>query len=267
MKVKIVYFAYLIPNKWESIVKEQLDSLKKIQLYEESMNIYMSIISDDTELSKLKSLLENNYNKVQIYNVYKDNYYEYPGIQAIYNIAEDDDDTLLLYFHSKGMTSNQHETRQYLFKYTVENYNQYVYEFNKNKNLDVAGMIPHINGFVYFNFFWARSSYIRNYCSKPEISEDRYIWEIWIGSDYSRKKKIITYSPSIKYDQVKDTNEVWNIYYRTIKNEYSNLVETYSNLVEPQLINESENIVNKLIYILLFIFLCYLLFYWYNNIK
>ena len=29
MKIKIVYFAYLAPDKWEKIVIEQLDSLKK----------------------------------------------------------------------------------------------------------------------------------------------------------------------------------------------------------------------------------------------
>jgi len=58
MKIKIVYFAYLIPNKWEIIVKEQLDSLKNIQLYNESINIYMSVISDDNELEKLKIFLK-----------------------------------------------------------------------------------------------------------------------------------------------------------------------------------------------------------------
>jgi len=212
MKVKIVYFAYLIPNKWENIVIEQLDSLKKLKLYDEAIDIYMSVISNDIELNELQILLKTKYNKVKIYNVYQDNYYEYPGLQTIYKLAEDDDDTLLLYFHSKGMTSNQHETRQYLFKYTIENYQNYITEFEKNKYLDTAGAIPHINGFIYFNFFWARSSYIRNYCSRPEISENRYIWEVWIGTEFSRKQKIITYSPIIKYDQVNNTDEVWNIH-------------------------------------------------------
>jgi len=220
MKVKIVYFAYLIPNKWETIIREQLDSLKNLELYNEAINIYMSVISDNEQLEKLKEILKNDYNKVQIYNVYTDNYYEYPGIQALYKIAEDEDDIVLLYLHSKGMTSNQHETRQYLFKYTIDNYKQYISEFNNNKNLDVAGAIPHKHGFVYFNFFWARSSYIRNYCSRPEISENRYIWEVWVGSEFSRKKQIITYSPIIKYDQVTNTDEVWNIHNRMIKDEY-----------------------------------------------
>ena len=118
MKIKIVYFAYLIPDKWLPIIEEQLDSLKNLELYNESSNIYMTVISDDNELATLKELLANKYSKVEIKNVFHDNVYEYPGLKTIYQIAEDDDDTLLIYFHSKGMTSNQHETRQYLFKYT-----------------------------------------------------------------------------------------------------------------------------------------------------
>ena len=48
--------------------------------------------------------------------------------------------------------------------------------------------------------FLSSCSYVRNYCSCSEITTDRYIWEIWIGTEFSRKK-IITYSPIIKYDQ------------------------------------------------------------------
>jgi hypothetical protein len=136
MKIKIVYFAYLAPDKWEKIVVEQLDSLKKIDLYDIASNIYMSVISDDIEIEKLKILLKNNYSKIEIKNIYKENVYEYPGLKTIYQIAEDDDDTYLLYFHSKGMTSNQHETRQYMFKYTIENYKEGIRELIKNKDLE-----------------------------------------------------------------------------------------------------------------------------------
>ena len=226
MKIKIVYFAYLIPDKWLPIVEEQLDSLKSLELYNESSNIYMTVISDDNQLTILKKLLADKYSKVEINNVFQDNVYEYPGLKTIYQIAEDDDDTLLIYFHSKGMTSNQHETRKYLFKYTFENYKDYVKEFEYNKHLEVAGAIPHENGFIFFNFFWARSSYVRNYCEKPIVSDNRYIWEVWIGSEFSRKKEIITYSPIIKYDRVKHHHEVWSIHDKMIKNHYCHLLNT-----------------------------------------
>ena len=44
MKIKIVYFAYLIPNRWETIVKEQLNSLYNTKLYNDAVNIYISNI-------------------------------------------------------------------------------------------------------------------------------------------------------------------------------------------------------------------------------
>lgn len=211
MKIKIVYFAYLVPDKWLSIVTEQLSALQKLDLYNMAENIYMSVISDDQELDNLKNLLVEKYSKIEIKNVYRENVYEYPGIKTIYEIAEDDDDILLLYFHSKGMTSNQHGERQALFKYTIENYVDAINEFKKNKNVDVVCAIPHKNGFAFYNFFWVRSNYVRNYCTRPEISSNRYIWEVWIGNEFSRKEKIITYSPIIKYDQVSDGHQVSSI--------------------------------------------------------
>ena len=76
-----------------------------------------------------------------------------------------------------------------------------------NKNIDIASLIPCVKGFGYYNFFWARSSYINKYCSKPEyspsyIQRERYTWEIWIGNNYSRKNFIKTYSPYFKYNRV-----------------------------------------------------------------
>jgi len=46
LTIKIVYFAYLVPNRWYWIVKEQLDALKNLDLYEMAANIYFNVISD-----------------------------------------------------------------------------------------------------------------------------------------------------------------------------------------------------------------------------
>ena len=58
MIIKIVYFAYLIPNKWQSIIEEQMDDLKNTDLYDKALNIYVSLISDDIELEKFKKLIK-----------------------------------------------------------------------------------------------------------------------------------------------------------------------------------------------------------------
>ena len=245
MNIKIVYFANLIPNTWESIITEQLESLKKLELYNKASNIYMSVISNDRELIKLKELINSKYKKIELKNIFKENYYEYPGIKTLYQIAQDDDDEIILYFHSKGITSNQHENRKYLFNHTIENYNLYLQEFKRNKELEVGGIFPNVDGFCYFNFFWTRSSYVRNYCSRPEISENRYIWEVWIGTEFSRKKEVITFSPLVGYTKLKNSNEIWNadkIYKRKIKQDTKRITQ---DKVDTQVLKNQDDLIKS----------------------
>jgi hypothetical protein len=201
--IKIVYFAFLVPNLWLPIITEQLDELKRLPLYEKAKNIYFSVIADNVELNKLKLLLNEKYSKIEIINHHCENFYEYPGIKAIYDISnENEDDTILLYFHSKGMTSNAHHHRQRLFDISIKNYELYINEFSKNKDLDVACALPHKQGFAYFNFFWVRSSYVKKFVKEPIPSTDRYIWEVWIGSGFSKKQDVVFYSPFSGYNGV-----------------------------------------------------------------
>ncbi len=216
MKIKIVYFIFLIPNKWIDIFFEQLNMLKALDLYNLA-EIYISVISEsDEELNKLKVLLNDNFPKIILINVYNNNLFEYPGIKTVYEISENDNNTLILYFHSKGMTSNQHETRKLLFDHTIKNYKVYIQEFINNQNLETAGMLPCRDGFIYYNFFWVRSSYVYNYCSKPETTNEylknyRFTWEMWLGNKYSKKQKIIIWSPIIKYNGTVDEHDTIHI--------------------------------------------------------
>ena len=208
LKIKIVYFANLNFPNWQAIVLEQLNSLKLLDLYNISQ-IYMSVIANDLELNELKYILYNQFDKIQIYNSYTENLYEYPGIKSLYELSENDDNTIILYFHSKGMMAGQHLERQLLFTHTIQNYENYVTQFKNDNELDVAGAIPSAHGFVYFNFFWARSSYIYNYCSKPLLDKsylkyDRFSWEMWLGNHFSKKRFIKTYSPLINSKYVFD---------------------------------------------------------------
>ena len=210
MKIKIVYFIFLMPNKWIDIFFEQLNMLKALDLYNLA-EIYISVISEsDEELNKLKVLLNDNFPKINLINVYNNNLlFEYPGIKTVYEISEDDNDTLILYFHSKGLTSNQQEIRKLLFNHTIKNYKVYIQEFINNPNLETAGMLPCRDGFINNNYFWVRSSYVHKYCSKPEttieyLKNDRYSWEMWLGNEYSKKDKVIIWSPIIKYNGTVD---------------------------------------------------------------
>lgn len=207
MNIKIVYFAYLLKDKWVNIVREQLDGLIDCLIYNDAANIYMSVCyEDEEELDKLKIILKHNYSKIELINCFNQNIFEYPGIKTVYDISDYDDDTYILYFHSKGITSDMHIDRKTLFKYTVSNYKDYISNFNKYKTVEVGGIIPHHDGFIYYNYFWCRSSYIKKYGLEPVITDNRFFWECWIGSKISKKLNVITYSPYMQYNRLGGSN-------------------------------------------------------------
>jgi len=220
-KIKIVYFIYLRPNKWEIIAKEQLDLLKKSKLYDLSSEIYVSVITEGNEFDKFEKFIHQNYPKLKIKDVFKENLYEYVGFKTIYEIS--DDDSIVLYFHSKGIfsgekNSNNNRIRKMLFNTVIEDYEKYINEFKKNKELDIGTILPHHRGFAFYNFFWIRGDYVKKYLKKPVVNDNRFIWEEWIGNPNSTKQNIITYSPLIQYDKIVDKNKLYELRDELLKN-------------------------------------------------
>lgn len=191
---------------------EQLGSIRKLALYELASSIDVEIIAEphieQIEIDNLKRLLEKKFPKVK-YSINNQNYFEYFGFKKMYEISQEDDNSIILYFHSKGIFSNSHQHRWQLFRYTILNYRDYISEFEKNPELDLAGICPHTKGFIYFNYLWVRSSFIKNYCPMPVPNENRYVWEseYWISGN---KDKIVMYSPFFKYD-IQNTFDIFNL--------------------------------------------------------
>ena len=217
MTIKIVYFAYLLPNKWQSVVSEQLDALKSCGIYNDAANIYMCVVGDEVELNKFDEFIKK-YSKVEVSNKSTQNSYEYLGIKKVYDISKNDDDEFILYFHTKGITHKDELyarlTRLLMMASTVENYKEITFKFQQDQKIDVVGAMPHVDGFMYNTFFWVRSSYVNINFQQPVVSDNRYVWEIWTGKEYSRKKTITTYSPLMGYTKIfnkKDLHPIWEL--------------------------------------------------------
>jgi hypothetical protein len=214
-KVKIVYFASLLEDKWEGIVLEQLWSLKNSKIYDDADEIYISLQCNDQQLKRIKQHLWSKFKKIQIFNRVEKNMYEYPGIKSVYDLSQKED-SIILYFHTKGMFSNvkypeRNILRGQLFKYTIENYEEYLNEFLKNKTLDIGGIFPSEFGFIWYNFFWIRSRYVKEHLTPPEPTSHRYYWERWIGKENSTKKDILTYSPVLKFQKLGNKAQLYNV--------------------------------------------------------
>lgn len=222
MKINVVYYVFLNPEAWKEIVSEQLNLLKSSGLYDESNKIHIVANGNKKEFNELKSILKNDYSKIQISDFTENNTFEYLGFKEIYLMAKEKD-SLILYFHTKGVTSKKNKIRTILEKYTILNYNEYVDEFKKNKDLDVGCLIPHEEGFAYFNFFWVRSDYINKFCYEPKILKNRFYWETWIGNKNCKKINVNKFSP-LKITPIKSDGN-----YKTTHLEVNKIINSLEN--------------------------------------
>ena len=224
LKIKIVYFVYVNGDNWQDVVCEQMNSLKSTNLYELADEILISVVCDEDQLKRLKHHIWVKWKKVKIFSFEKNNLYEYPGLKTVWDISQTCNECVILYFHTKGISQSSKQRggddiRRILFNATIKNYEVYLNEFQNNSQLDSAMVFPSEHGFAWYNFFWVRSSYVKNYLPKPEFTSHRYYWEHWIGSEHSSKKQPVTFSPIIGYSKFANRaqfyahrNKVWKKY-------------------------------------------------------
>jgi hypothetical protein len=128
------------------------------------------------------------------------NQFEYPGIKRLYDLSkEKSPDTLFLYMHSKGMVFHNQEGRldhEIILTRELLQWNAYCKIFDTYPNVNKAGgyagpypgrpVMEGYDGFIYYNFFWARGSYIKT-LTEPNLPrenevDDRWYYEYWLGN-------------------------------------------------------------------------------------
>jgi len=99
--------------------------------------------------------------------------------------------------------------RKFLFEKTISNYEEYLNEFINKPELDVGCVFPSEFGFSWYNFFWIRSSYVKNFLPQPIQQSNRYFWERYIGSENS-KKDVKCYSPYLGHSKLSNKAQLYN---------------------------------------------------------
>ena len=120
--------------------------------------------------------------------VSRDNQYEYAGILELWKIAkkaENPNKTIILYFHSKGMVNYNRryvEVRKdlYFHKTVIVPWRSALQHFNEDDGLNKAGAIGADGGWIWYNYMWARGSYLIQ-LPGPIRSKNRYYYEDWLG--------------------------------------------------------------------------------------
>jgi len=181
VKINIIYFAFLVPGRWEILLINQLKRLSLLKDLCSHSKIYVNLSGSKTEISKATNTINELFSNMEIYSTDTKNKFEYIGINCLWEIANKEPGSYCLYFHTKGISrSSYHPIEIVLFERIIKPYNKIINLFEENKSIDKIGLLSQ-GSFVWYNFFWARASYIIQ-CEKPVINTNRFYYESWLAT-------------------------------------------------------------------------------------
>ncbi len=116
------------------------------------------------------------------------NLFEYPGIRKVWELGREDGDAFILYFHARGISRiklgrfrrNRQPLEKRLFRRVIGEWRKNLLWLSAVPSADKVGISHGGNGWVWFNFWWARASYIAH-LEEPEQTERRHYYEDWLG--------------------------------------------------------------------------------------
>jgi hypothetical protein len=192
----VVFYHIAAIGDWKSIVKEQLQLIKKTKLYDKCTNIYIGFLGNKKEILPFLD------NKIKlIYHSVNVKEYEKPTINKLLEFSKNHNLHYVLYIHNKGSTNKlcnningQYYWRQLMNYWNIEKHTDNIYYLNKGyltSGINIRN--DHYSG----NFWWANSNYIKklNYIN----SDDRLAAEFWLlnKKHQVKNKHISLYGPYI----------------------------------------------------------------------
>lgn len=190
-----IYHVYC-DKGWQPIVKRQMATLKGSGLMDATSRFCVSVISfSDDDIDELKAIIDTP--KLEIIALNSDpTVYEYPAMKFMQSIAADND-CLIYYFHTKGISYQTVNTNDRSFKSFVqkvvawcEMLEYFVFEkwrvaVNTLSNgYDAYGCYrwpPREFTMFSGNFYWITSQYVRTLppFNDERIANDRFYCEVW----------------------------------------------------------------------------------------
>lgn len=235
--INIIYYGWCNPKKnYKNIILGQLSDMILYGILNDA-KLYLEICCEDLALHEtIQTWLDE---KLQGTNYeitfHLENIYEYYGIKKLYDLAVLEPLSYFLYLHSKGMfnypnINERHIYDKTLTKGTIQNYKHIVKLFDENDRIMKAALFPsimHKSNFCWFNFFWARGSYLIT-CENPIITDDRFYYERWSESgDNSMGTVYNMYEKNYKKYELFESGGILN-----------KLNGTYISMDESELISE-----------------------------
>jgi hypothetical protein len=220
----IVYYVWINEEKnWQAIVRGQLEDIHSSGILMEA-KIHIVISCENINLiDPVRKYISNILivSKVVDYELdfYNSNLFEYYGLKKLHDLSLRSPENIFLYLHAKGMSNNyknidsRHFYELFLTKTTVLGYKKIIELFNLDSEISVCGLFPsnmHNKKFIWFNFFWARGSYLVT-CETPKISSNRFYFETWIESGSSSEESVFNiYEMNRRKYSLKEAADILN---------------------------------------------------------
>jgi tetratricopeptide (TPR) repeat protein len=149
----------------------------------DNINYIISTVIDSVRLA------EFNWGNMNV-EIYDEDSFEFRGIERCWRIAHEtahsSDESIIVYCHGKGISQldmcNKSRTpeEEILFNQIVSNWRRNLHLLNSFPLLFKIGLCTGQGGWCWFNFWWARSSYIKT-LERPFVTTRRHYYEDWLG--------------------------------------------------------------------------------------
>jgi hypothetical protein len=178
MNFYIVYYINCLINaNYFDWLKNQIEIV-----YKDNMTIYIIATLDASNEADFRKKVLDIYPKVIIECNYI-NEYEYPAIHKVWELGQQysNQNDIILYFHSKGMThhTNYESNRNDNYNIILKDFDKIKEIFNIFPSIDKVGYFSGGIGWIWYNFWYARGSYI-NKVEKPLKTNRRHYYEDWL---------------------------------------------------------------------------------------
>lgn len=137
-----------------------------------------------------------------IIECYYEEEFEYRGIMKVWELGQihNNNNDIILYFHSKGLThyTNYEPCRNEHYNVILNNFDMIDEIFTLFPKINKVGFFSGGIGWIWYNFWFARGSYINN-VEKPIKTTRRHYYEDWLsrvvdkGDEISNTERDISY--------------------------------------------------------------------------
>lgn len=191
-KTRIVYFINCYINKnYIYLFSRQMAELAETKLLSETDSV-LYVVSSGTENDKnvLQRELQRIFGSVSHIRQEhtEENLFEYPGIRKVWELGRQDGDAFILYFHARGISRiklgrfrrNRQPLEKRLFRRVIGEWRKNLLWLRAVTSADKVGISQGGNGWIWFNFWWVRASYVAH-LEEPVKTERRHYYEDWLG--------------------------------------------------------------------------------------